>query len=267
MAIVVGAIGCRIHGISIRGYMEAVAPGTAVGQAIGRVGCFLVGDDYGRVTTLPWGIAFPQGAPPTLDPDRRREGLVMPRGFSGVPEPLPVPPPVDQLLPPGGPSFVIRTFDGMTGEEGEFLALDTLGTGWVLLRLHLLHSDPGQELALVPGTIRNVFCPCPPSQLAAADSLGYPLIQGESLAALGDPQLEYPSVHVVGSNGKGTTARTVEETLARAGLLAGCYTSPHVTGWAERIRGLGVEDCYVYFKHEQTAPAFARTLLNLLGEP
>jgi len=66
-AIVVGAIGCRIHGISVRGYMEAVAPGTAVGQAIGRIGCFLVGDDYGRVTTLPWGIAFPQGAPPTLD--------------------------------------------------------------------------------------------------------------------------------------------------------------------------------------------------------
>src|SRR5512134_1008264 len=67
-AIVVGAIGCRIHGISVRAYMEAVAPGTAVGQAIGRIGCFLVGDDYGRVTTLPWGFAFPQGAPPTLDP-------------------------------------------------------------------------------------------------------------------------------------------------------------------------------------------------------
>jgi phosphatidylglycerol:prolipoprotein diacylglycerol transferase len=37
----------------------------AVGHAIGRVGCFLVGDDYGRPTDLPWGVAFPEGLPPT----------------------------------------------------------------------------------------------------------------------------------------------------------------------------------------------------------
>jgi phosphatidylglycerol:prolipoprotein diacylglycerol transferase len=30
-----------------------------------RIGCFLVGDDYGRPTDLPWGIAFPEGLPPT----------------------------------------------------------------------------------------------------------------------------------------------------------------------------------------------------------
>jgi phosphatidylglycerol:prolipoprotein diacylglycerol transferase len=29
------------------------------------LGCFLVGDDYGRPTDLPWGIAFPKGSPPT----------------------------------------------------------------------------------------------------------------------------------------------------------------------------------------------------------
>jgi phosphatidylglycerol---prolipoprotein diacylglyceryl transferase len=67
-AIVVGAIGCRIHRVPILGYMNAVAVGTAVGQALGRVGCFLVGDDYGRVTDVPWAVAFPQGSPPTLDP-------------------------------------------------------------------------------------------------------------------------------------------------------------------------------------------------------
>jgi phosphatidylglycerol:prolipoprotein diacylglycerol transferase len=32
---------------------------------IGRIGCFLVGDDYGRPTDLPWGVAFPEGLPPT----------------------------------------------------------------------------------------------------------------------------------------------------------------------------------------------------------
>ena len=37
----------------------------ALGYAVGRVGCFLVGDDYGRPTDLPWGVAFPVGLPPT----------------------------------------------------------------------------------------------------------------------------------------------------------------------------------------------------------
>lgn len=47
--------------------LSAAVPALAVGQAIGRIGCFLVGDDYGRVTSLPWGIAFPQGLPPTTE--------------------------------------------------------------------------------------------------------------------------------------------------------------------------------------------------------
>ena len=45
--------------------MAAAAPGLAVGQALGRVGCLLVGDDYGRPSDLPWAIAFPEGLPPT----------------------------------------------------------------------------------------------------------------------------------------------------------------------------------------------------------
>jgi phosphatidylglycerol:prolipoprotein diacylglycerol transferase len=32
------------------------------------VGCFLVGDDYGQRSDLPWAVSFPQGAPPTVDP-------------------------------------------------------------------------------------------------------------------------------------------------------------------------------------------------------
>jgi phosphatidylglycerol---prolipoprotein diacylglyceryl transferase len=60
--------GCLLHGVSVRLYAEAVCVGAAVGQAIGRIGCFLVGDDYGRPTQLPWGVAFPEGSPPTLEP-------------------------------------------------------------------------------------------------------------------------------------------------------------------------------------------------------
>jgi dihydrofolate synthase/folylpolyglutamate synthase len=61
------------------------------------------------------------------------------------------------------------------------------------------------------------------------------------LAALGDPQLRYPAVHVVGTNGKSTTTRMIEALLADAGLVVGAYFSPHVRGWSERIRVGGEE--------------------------
>ena len=61
------------------------------------------------------------------------------------------------------------------------------------------------------------------------------------LRELGDPQERFPAIHVVGTNGKSTTTRTIEETLLREGVAAAAYTSPHVTGWAERIRVCGQE--------------------------
>ncbi len=48
--------------------LAAATPGLALGHAVGRIGCFLVGDDYGRPSTLPWAVAFPKGAPPTFVP-------------------------------------------------------------------------------------------------------------------------------------------------------------------------------------------------------
>lgn len=45
--------------------LDAGSVALALGYAVGRVGCFLVGDDYGRPTDLPWAVAFPQGLPPT----------------------------------------------------------------------------------------------------------------------------------------------------------------------------------------------------------
>jgi len=37
---------------------DVCAPAITLGQAIGRIGCLMAGDDYGRATTMPWGIAF-----------------------------------------------------------------------------------------------------------------------------------------------------------------------------------------------------------------
>jgi phosphatidylglycerol---prolipoprotein diacylglyceryl transferase len=54
--------------VPILAALSAAAPALALGHAIGRIGCLLVGDDYGKPTDLPWGIAFPQGLPPTFVP-------------------------------------------------------------------------------------------------------------------------------------------------------------------------------------------------------
>ena len=56
------------------------------------------------------------------------------------------------------------------------------------------------------------------------------------LAELGDPQRRFPAIHVVGTNGKSTTTRIAAALLTGAGLRAGAYTSPHVSGWSERIQ-------------------------------
>ncbi|HEV7237747.1 MAG TPA: prolipoprotein diacylglyceryl transferase [Thermoanaerobaculia bacterium] len=62
---------------------DAAAPALSIGYALGRIGCFLVGDDYGRPTDAWFGIAFPKGAPPTTAQALREFGA-----------------PVDPSLPP-----------------------------------------------------------------------------------------------------------------------------------------------------------------------
>jgi dihydrofolate synthase / folylpolyglutamate synthase len=56
------------------------------------------------------------------------------------------------------------------------------------------------------------------------------------LSELGEPQRVYPAIHVVGTNGKSTATRRAAAFLQREGLSTGAYTSPHVSGWSERIQ-------------------------------
>lgn len=60
-------------------------------------------------------------------------------------------------------------------------------------------------------------------------------------AALGDPHLAAPCVHVAGTNGKGSTAAMIESILRAAGFRTGLYTSPHLERINERIRIDGTE--------------------------
>lgn len=55
----------RKRGLPTATMFDATAPALFLSIAIGRLGCFLVGDDYGVPTDGWWGIAFPNGAPPS----------------------------------------------------------------------------------------------------------------------------------------------------------------------------------------------------------
>jgi phosphatidylglycerol:prolipoprotein diacylglycerol transferase len=62
---------------------DLVAPALAVGYALGRVGCFLVQDDYGVPTNLPWGMRFPEGLPPSTAFQMNADyGIPIPEGVN-----------------------------------------------------------------------------------------------------------------------------------------------------------------------------------------
>ncbi|MBC84415.1 MAG: bifunctional folylpolyglutamate synthase/dihydrofolate synthase [Acidimicrobiaceae bacterium] len=56
------------------------------------------------------------------------------------------------------------------------------------------------------------------------------------LHVLGDPQLDFPVVHITGTNGKGSTSAIASNLLASMGLKVGTYSSPHVSSITERIQ-------------------------------
>lgn len=66
--------------VTTRFTMELCAAPLALGYAVGRVGCFLVGDDYGTPSTLPWAVKFPQGLPPTTAGSLQAQGVDLPPG-------------------------------------------------------------------------------------------------------------------------------------------------------------------------------------------
>jgi dihydrofolate synthase / folylpolyglutamate synthase len=72
---------------------------------------------------------------------------------------------------------------------------------------------------------------------------------------LGDPQLAYPTVHVTGTNGKGSIVRMVGALCAAAGLSAGTFTSPHLQSVRERLSlaGRHISETRFAEVHDQVA--------------
>jgi dihydrofolate synthase/folylpolyglutamate synthase len=83
----------------------------------------------------------------------------------------------------------------------------------------------------------------PPSYTETLDylcHLHYGIVPGlerirQLLSHLSDPHLKFPSVHIGGTNGKGSTAAITASILKQAGYKTGLYTSPHLIDFSERI--------------------------------
>jgi len=80
-----GALAVILNGrrlrVPLRWTLHLTAPALAAAYALGRIGCFIVNDDYGHPTDLPWGVKFPQGLPPsTAQQMQETFGIAVPPG-------------------------------------------------------------------------------------------------------------------------------------------------------------------------------------------
>jgi phosphatidylglycerol:prolipoprotein diacylglycerol transferase len=117
------------------GVADAVLPGVALGYAVGRIGCFLVGDDYGRPTDSAVGVVFPQGLPPaTAGTFRHEYGMELP---ASIP---------DDALVPVHPTQLYETA----------MALAIWGVGLLMLRRGARRGATGLALAALLAVERFV---------------------------------------------------------------------------------------------------------------
>ena len=100
-------------------------------------------------------------------------------------------------------------------------------------------------------TLTWLFDRLPMYQRVGAPAMRFGLDNMQTLStALGDPHRKFKSVHIAGTNGKGSTAHMLASVLQMAGYKVGLYTSPHLKDFRERIRINGTpieEDVVVDF--------------------
>jgi dihydrofolate synthase/folylpolyglutamate synthase len=87
------------------------------------------------------------------------------------------------------------------------------------------------------------------------------------MTVLGLPQRRFASIHVVGSNGKSSTARFCAAILERHGLRTGSYTSPHLRSFRERIEAGEAAVSEADFAAAVTRAADAAQMVNRTAEP
>jgi dihydrofolate synthase/folylpolyglutamate synthase len=97
-------------------------------------------------------------------------------------------------------------------------------------------------------TLDYMFSHLPMFQRQGPAAYKADLANTEKLMELtGHPHLHFPSIHIAGTNGKGSTSHALAAILQSAGYKTGLYTSPHLKDYRERIRinGAMIEPDYV----------------------
>lgn len=90
-------------------------------------------------------------------------------------------------------------------------------------------------------TLHWLYTQLPMYQRVGAAALNPNLDRIIALAAhLGNPHLKFKSIHVAGTNGKGSSSHMLASVLQEAGYNVGLYTSPHLKDFSERIRINGI---------------------------
>ncbi len=106
-------------------------------------------------------------------------------------------------------------------------------------------------------TVEFLFSQLPVYQRDGGDSIKYKLTNILALCAfLDNPQDSFKSIHVAGTNGKGSSSHMLAAVLQESGYTTGLYTSPHLKSFTERIKvnGAEVEESYVVDFVERIQP-------------
>ena len=97
-------------------------------------------------------------------------------------------------------------------------------------------------------TLEWMFRQLPMYQNKGADALNFKLDKTKAVCAyLNDPHNQFKSIHVGGTNGKGSSSHMLAAVLQKAGYKTGLYTSPHLKDFRERIKinGEMIPEAYV----------------------
>src|SRR5258706_12230191 len=93
--------------------------------------------------------------------------------------------------------------------------------------MRLLRRSPERPPRNDVNLISNLFSPGMNFDLSRMRTL---------MAALGEPQDQFPSIHIAGTNGKGSVAAMISTVLRDKKLKVGLYTSPHLERVQERFQ-------------------------------
>lgn len=86
-------------------------------------------------------------------------------------------------------------------------------------------------------TLEYLYTSTPSFQQVGADAYKPGLERIEEFCrSLGSPEKHYPTIHIAGTNGKGSTSHMIASVLMHSGYRVGLFTSPHLKDFRERMR-------------------------------